>query len=195
MIRAYCRDPRGNAAVEFALVVGIFAIALPSVVDVGIYAYDAMQVRNSAQAGVQAMWAVCKQLPATDSTACPTASAALTQAVQRTTLSSAVTVSNVKEGYYCTDSSGALLNAVLNSSNTNADTNTNTGDFSTASGLRGKVPSPPTNCNNVTNAKTTSPGNYISVTVSYTYTPVFRRVSVASLLGTTITSAAWMRLI
>lgn len=184
MIRAYLREQRGAAAVEFAVMLGLFTLTLPSVVDLGIYAYDAMQVKNSAQMGVQAIWAACNQLPATDSTACSTAQTALNAAVVRTTLGSNVSVSNVTEGYYCTDSTGALANAVSGNI---------TGNFTTS--LSASVPSPPTNCSALTNPKTSTPGDYIWVTVSYTYTPVFPQASVASLLGTTIQSTAWMRLL
>jgi Flp pilus assembly protein TadG len=188
MIRAYCRDPQGNAAVEFALVAGIFALALPSVVDVGIYAYQSMQVRNSAQMGVQAIWAACNQLPATDAACATTTRNAVTAAVQRTSLGSAVSWSSVIEAYYCTNATGALANAAANG-NTGILTSSSTTGLSTA------VVTTPSDCTAVANAQTTTPGDYVSVTVSYTYTPVFRQVSVASLLGTTIQSTATMRLL
>lgn len=184
MIRAYFRNERGAAAVEFAVILGVFTISLPSIVDLGIYAYDAMQVQNSAQMGVQAVWAACGQLPATDSSACSSAQTALNAAVQRTTLGNSVSVSSVTEGYYCTDSTGALANAVSGNK---------TGNFTTS--LTSAVPNPPTDCSALTSPKTSTPGDYIWVTVTYTYTPVFSRASVASLLGTTITSTAWMRLL
>jgi Flp pilus assembly protein TadG len=186
MIRAYLRNQRGAAAVEFALMLGLFTVALPSAIDVGIYAYDSMQVQNSAQMGVQAVWAACTQLPATDSTSCPNASTAVTNAVQRTSLGTAVTVSSVSEGYYCTGSSGALANAVSGSP---------TGDFTTALDASSKAPNPPTSCSAVSGAQTSAPGDYFTVNVTYTYSPVFARVSVASLLGTTITGSAVMRLL
>lgn len=176
MIRAYFRNQRGAAAVEFAVLLTLFTLTLPSVIDLGIYAYDAMQVKNSAQMGVQAVWAACNQLPATDSTACSTAQTALNAAVARTTLGSNVSVSNVTEGYYCTNSTGALT------------ANGTTGNFATA-----LASTPPATC--PTGSLTSYPGDYIWVTVSYTYTPVFSHASVASLLGTTITSTAWMRLL
>jgi Flp pilus assembly protein TadG len=182
MIRTYLHDRRGGAAVEFALMLGLFSVALPSVVDLGVYAYDSMQVQNSAQMGVQAVWAACSQLPATDTTACPSAQTALDAAVQRTALGSAVTVSSVTEGYYCTASTGALANA---------DTNSKTGNFTTS--LTSAVPAAPTTCQS--GSLTSAPGEYIGATVSYTYAPVFPQVSVASLLGTSIQGTAWMRLL
>jgi Flp pilus assembly protein TadG len=187
MIRTYFRNQRGAAAVEFAIMLSMLTAALPSAVDLGIYAYDNMQVRNSAQMGVQAVWALCATtfgLPATDTTACPNAQTALDNAVARTSLGSAVTVSSVTEGYYCTDANGALANA----------SGTKTGNFTTALDASSEVPTAPTTCSSVTNSETSAPGDYISATVSYTYTPVFPNISVASLLGTTITSTARMRL-
>jgi len=38
------------------------------------------------------------------------------------------------------------------------------------------------------------PGDYVLITVSYTYTPVFAAVSIASVLASPITRTAWMRL-
>ena len=175
MIRAYLQNQRGAAAVEFAMMLGVFTVALPSVVDLGIYAYDQMQVQNSAQMGVQAIWAACTQLPATDSSLCPGGSAAVTTAVQQTSLGTAVTVSNVTEAYDCANASGVL----------------------TAVGSTGTFASPlaaaAATCPN--GSLTTSAGDYVSVTVTYTYSPVFSHASVASLLGTTITSTAVMRLL
>jgi Flp pilus assembly protein TadG len=182
MIRPYFRDERGAAAVEFALMLGLFTISLPSVVDLGIYAYQNMQVKNSAQMGAQAVWAACSQLPATDTTACPTAQTALNAAVQRSTLGSAVTVSTVTEGYYCAGSSGALVNA---------DPNGKTGNFTTS--LTTALATPPTTC--PSGSLTSAPGEYIKVDVSFTYKPVFAQASVASLLGSTIQGTAWMRLL
>lgn len=181
MMRAYLQDQRGAAAAEFALILGVFVVALPNVIDVGIYAYDVMQVQNSAQMGAQAIWAACNQLPATDATACPNASAALNAAVQRTSLGGSVQVSSVAEGYYCTDSTGALANAASNGK---------TGNFT--SGLSSAVPSPPSDCSKLTNPKTSKPGDYIWVTVTYSYTPVF---SASVMSARTIESTAWMRLL
>lgn len=182
MIRAYLRNERGAAAVEFAMMLGVFTVSLPSVVDLGIYAYDQMQVQNSAQMGVQAIWSACTQLPATDSTACSTAQTAMNTAVQQTSLGNAVTVSSATEYYYCVGSTGALVNA----------SGTKSGNFTTALNASSNVPSAPTSCPN--GSLTTKPGDYMSVAVTYTYSPVFSHASVASLLGTTISSTAVMRL-
>lgn len=183
-MRAYLRDQRGAAAAEFALMLGVFTIALPSVVDLGIYTYDAMQVHNSAQMGVQAIWAACSQLPATNKTACPSAESALNAAVQKTSLGSAVTVSNVTEGYYCTNASGALTETPAGK----------TGNFTTALDASTVVPSPPTAC--PSGSLTTVPGDYVRVTVTYTYKPVFSQASIGSQLGRNpIQSTAWMRLL
>jgi len=174
MIRTYLRNQRGAAAVEFAMMLGIFTIALPSAVDLGIYAYDSMQVVNSAQAGAQAAWAACTQFPITAQ--CSAGQSAISTAVQQTTLRNAVTVSSVTEGYYCTNASGVLA----------LDGSTGTYASPLNSNSVGACPS---------GSKTTLPGDYVNVNVTYTYTPVFAHISVASLLGTTITGQATMRLL
>ena len=42
--------------------------------------------------------------------------------------------------------------------------------------------------------KLAAPGDYVQVTASYPYEPIFSQASVASLLTTPITKTAWMRL-
>ena len=172
MIRAYLREQRGAAAVEFAIMLGVFTVALPSVIDLGIYAYDSMQVNTSAQMAVQAVWQACNQLPVTAS--CAGAQTALNTAAHQSSLGTNVSVSSVTESYSCTNSSGALYTLA-------------TGDFTTALGGNSSQ------C--ATADKTTLPGDYITATVTYTYSPVFAQISVANLLGTTITGTATMRLL
>lgn len=186
MIRVYVHDRRGAAAVEFALFLGVFTVAMPSVVDLGIFVYDTIQVQNSAQMGAQALWATCPQLPATDTNACSGGQAAMTAAGHQSSLGTAVTVSLASEAYYCAASNGQLANATGNA--------TKIGNFTTALDASTEVPTAPINCSAVAGALTSKPGDYVAVTATYTYSPVFPAVSVASLLGTTITSTAWMRL-
>ena len=186
-IQAYLREQRGAAALEFALMLTLFTVMLPSAIDLGIYAYDNMQVKNSAHMAAQAVWAACNQLPATDSSACSTASSAATTAAQQTSLGTHVTVSSVREEYDCTNSSGTLANAVSGSNKY--------GDFSTALDASTRVPVPPTNCSAISGALTSIPGDYFTVNVTYTYSPIFSHFSVISMLGTTITGSATIRLL
>ena len=115
--RRYRTEQRGAAAVEFALIVTLLTIPVLNVVDLALYAWDRMQVDNAAQMGVQAAWATCSlssNLPATPNSyaKCSAMPAAVTTAVQSTTLGANVTVSSTTEGYYCVNTSTNLLVAV-----------------------------------------------------------------------------------
>jgi Flp pilus assembly protein TadG len=189
LIRGYFGDRCGGAAVEFALMLSLFTVALPSAIDLGIYAYDNMQVKNSAHMAAQAVWAACNQLPATDTSACShsTLLNAVTNAAQQTSLGSNVTISSVREEYDCTNSSGALANAVSGSNKY--------GDLSTALDASSRVPAPPTDCSALSGALTSIPGDYFTVNVTYTYSPIFSHFSVISMLGTTIAGSATIRLL
>jgi Flp pilus assembly protein TadG len=180
-IRDYFAERQGAAAVEFALMLSVFTAGLPSVIDLGIYAYDNMQVKNSAQMAVQAVWAACTQMPVTDTASCSNAQSSMTTGAQQTSLGTNVTVSSVTESYSCAKTDGTLVNAASNGK---------TGNFTTA--LDTNVSPAPTSC--PSGSATSTPGDYISATVTYTYSPVFAHISVASLLSTTITGTATMRL-
>ena len=184
VLRLFIRDYRGSAGVEFALTVGLLTIPLLSAVDVGVYTYDKIQLENAAQVAGQSVWATCtssSMLPATNSTKCPGLQAAITSAAQTSSLSTGVTVTSVSEGYYCIAASGAtgLLTRVPN---------TTTGDFTTPL----STPAP-TSCGTGTwlNGK---PGDYIAVTVHYTYSPIFGSISMANLLDPSMNKQSWMRL-
>ena len=175
MWRRYRSDRQGAAAVEFAIVVSLLTIPLLNVLDVALYAWDRMQVDNAAQAAVQAAWATCSltsNLPATPNSYanCSAMPVAVTTAAQSTTLGANVTVSSTTEGYYCVNTSTNALVAV-----------------GTFPGTK------PANCSSVGSASDT-PGDYVLITTSYTYTPIFSAVSIASSLTSPITRQAWMRL-
>jgi Flp pilus assembly protein TadG len=184
-LAAYRRDSRGAAAAEMAIMLPILTIPLLNIVDLGLYAYQQMQLENAALAGAEEARSFCNntttKVPATDSSKCPGFSSAETSAIQSTSLGSGVSaVSGYPlEGYYCTLTTGAL-------------------QLVGTSGTIGSPPSgAPSNCDAVTNhsaAAGTAPGDYIQVRVSYTFTPVFAAVSVTSLLPTTITKTTWSRL-
>ena len=176
MWRRYRSDRQGAAAVEFAIVVSLLTVPLLNVLDVALYAWDRMQVDNAAQAAVQAAWATCSltsNLPATPNSYanCSAMPVAVTTAAQSTTLGTNVTVSSTTEGYYCVKTSAPA----------------------------GLVPvgtfpgTKPANCSSVGSSSDT-PGDYVLITTSYTYTPIFSAVSIASSLTSPITRQAWMRL-
>jgi len=178
-LKALGRDRRGVAAIEFALVGGFLSVALLNLVDVSIYIFQKMEVDNAAQAGAQAAWTLCgpttgpnesSQLPATLNNNCPGLTAAVTAAVQSTALGTNVTLpsGSPAEGYYCLNSSNALVYV-------------------------SSVSSKPANCSSVGEASL-QPADYIQIQTTFTYTPLFTGITVASLLTTPITSTALIRL-
>ena len=178
--RRFLGDSAGAAAVEFVLWLAVLIVPVLSAVDIGAYAFKKMQVQIAGQGAVQAVWHACNdntKWPATKN--CPGLLATITRAAQGSSLGADVTVASadVVEGYYCADASRALV--AVGSTGT------------IASPLTGPAPT----CTTVTAGSSTTAGDYIKVTVSYTYAPVFTGLSVGSLLGTSITHTAWMRLI
>jgi TadE-like protein len=171
-LRPFCRDTRGVAAIEMALAGMMLILAVLNVVDVGVYGYKKMQVVNAAQVGAQAAWKNCplsSQLPATQN--CPGLNAAITTAIQSTSLQTAVKLASgyPQEGYYCVNGSG-VLQAV------------------------GSLASPPANCSAAGNANV-APGDYVQVGVTYSYASIFPNLTVmAALHISSITTTSWMRL-
>src|SRR5215467_561564 len=111
-------DRRGVAAIEFSIFAGFLSIGMLNVVDVAIFAFQRMEVNNATEVGAQAAWATCSpsaqssaQLPATLNSNCPNLSSAVTSAVQSTSLGTKVTLQSGSpaEGYYCVNSSNALV--------------------------------------------------------------------------------------
>jgi Flp pilus assembly protein TadG len=166
------RDTRGLAAIEFALIASFLAMAVLNVTDISIFLYDRLQVNNATQAGAQAAWQACdlNHLPA--STRCPAMAAAVTAAVQSSSLGNAVQLKSgyPSDAYYCVRTSGGTgLQYVGDSSFT------------------------PTDCSAAGNAGAT-PAEYVQIQTTYTYAPIFPGLSIVSVLPATITSTAWVRL-
>jgi hypothetical protein len=177
----FLRDTRGAAAAEFVLWLGVLVVPVLSAVDLGVYAFQRMQLDSAGQAAAQAAWHLCDssaKLPATKN--CAGLTTAVSAAAQSSSLGAGVSVASGSplEGYFCTSTTQALLPA--------------------GSGMTWTVgqtpPAKPANCSAVVSGSKTAPGDYIQVTVSYNYAPVFPAVSVASLLATPITRTAWVRL-
>ncbi len=199
MTRRYLRETRGAAAVEFALWLTVLIIPLLNVMDLGFYCFDVMQVREAAQAAAQSAEALCgakTQTAFPASINCTGLSSQLTSAAQTTSLGTNVTVvtstsatTYTTEGYYCPSTSGALVA-------TTADKNTtNPWSMSATSSQITSFPSDACTSDTTTSPTTTSnPGDYLAITVTYTYSPLFRAVSVAGMLGSTITETSWIRL-
>ena len=172
-IAALCSDQRGASAIEFALFAGMLCFGLLNTADISIYIYKRMQVENATEMSVQAAWKACdpsqSQLPATVN--CPGLTTAITRAAHSTTLGTNVTIQtgSPTEAYYCLNSSGALQNV-------------------------GAVTSPaPADCT-VTGLPSQQPADYIRVTTTYSYAPIFPGVTVASAFTTPIVRTGMMRL-
>src|ERR1700760_4510988 len=86
LLTEFRRDARGVAAVEFALVALVIAEGVLNVVDLGVFASAKMQLENAAEMGAQAAWTTCdiNHIPATKN--CTGLDAAVSAAVQGTSL-------------------------------------------------------------------------------------------------------------
>lgn len=168
--RAMWADRRGVAAVEFGFFAIFLSLALVNVTDVSIYIYQRMQAENATQVAAQAAWTACdlQHLPAT--TNCPALATAVKNAVVSTSLGTRVSLisGSPSEGYYCVNSSNALQYV---------------------SGVSSK----PADCS-AAGMSSLQPGDYIQVQTTFSYTPLFPGLSVASTFPTPITRTAFLRL-
>ncbi len=157
----------GTSAIEFALIGSIFSVMLLNVVDFATLIWVQMQVDYAAQAGVQAAYKTCSpgKMPAT--TNCANMTSVVTAAVQSTSLGSAVTLAggSPSEGYYCTV--GTKLEPVV-------------------------PPIPPVPFNCLPFGNLAAPGDYVTVNVNYTFTPLFAGLSLAQ--GQTVQGMGMQRL-
>ncbi len=166
------RDTRGTAAIEFAIAGMLLVVGILNAVDLGLYEYQRMEVENAAQVGAQAAWKTCNDtssmLPATQN--CPGLTAAITAAVQSTSLGTGVSLTSgyPTEGYYCVNASGTLQSV-------------------------GSLSSRPADCSAAGSA-TTSPGDYLQVGVTFRYASLFPGVTVMGAWGiSSISATSWMR--
>ncbi|HEU5019567.1 MAG TPA: TadE/TadG family type IV pilus assembly protein [Pseudolabrys sp.] len=169
-LRTALPNEQGVAAIEFALFASLLAVSTLNVVDVSVYIYKRMELENATQMGAQAAWTACDQyqLPAT--TNCPGLTTAISNALQSTSLGGAVSLQSGSpaEGYYCLNSSGVLQ-------------------------LVGSVSNKPVDCSAV-GKSSERPADYIQVSASLSYTPLFPGITVGGILPSSITKTAWMRL-
>jgi Flp pilus assembly protein TadG len=166
-LQSYLKSRAGAAAAEFALVLTLLTLPLLNAFDIGVYVYQRMQLDNAAQVAVQAAWAKCAPsglVPATVNNYCSGLSAAMTTAIKSTPLGTGVTITSTTEDYCCPG----------------AGTISCQGPVATTT---------PAAC-----GSGQAPGDYIFITASYTYSPIYSGISVASLLTTPIVRTAWMRL-
>lgn len=160
------KDDRGAAALEAAIILPVLVVLLVNVVDFSQMIWDYMETDYSAQMGARAAYQTCAggMLPATSN--CPSLDSAIATAVQGTSLGAGVTLasSSPSEGYYCL--SGTTLQYA---GNYNAPPN-------------------PFTCPSAG----TMPADYISVNVTYNYTPIFSGLSLLSAF--TMNGSAFQRL-
>jgi Flp pilus assembly protein TadG len=151
------RKNDGNVIIEFAFVAPILVVLIMNILDFSSLIWDQMQVDYSAQMGAQAAYKTCSTgtLPAKNSTNCPNLNTAVTTAAQSTSLSTAVGLAagSPSEIYYCV--SGTTLQSVATYPS-----------------------SPPADCSAYGSASV--PGDYIKVDVTYSYSPTFAGLSLAS---------------
>ena len=170
-LRDLRKDRSGVAAIEFSFIAGFLSLAVLNVSDTGIYLYKRMEVENAALVGTMSALKTCDpvHLPATVN--CPALNAAVTAAIQSTSLGNAVTLSGgaVSEGYYCVNSSNALQ-------------------------YMSSVSSKPANCS-AAGMSALQPLDYLQVAVTFSYSPLFQGISVAGLFATPITKTAMVRML
>lgn len=173
--RSFLRDCRGAIAAETALVSGFLVVLIAQVLDFGWFAYCSVQVRMAAQAAAAESAVVCTQdfmLPATVNCGSGLKSKMQT-AANEVSIGGAITIADadLKEAYYCPDpdSNNALVKV-------------------------GEVTDDPkpADCTAVGSPKDT-PGDFVHVTVTYTFTPLFPGLSAISYSGNTMKSEGWMR--
>ncbi|MBF0093132.1 MAG: pilus assembly protein [Alphaproteobacteria bacterium] len=176
-LRAFRRDSHGSAAVEFALVLPILCYMIMNVADLSIYIYKRMEVDYAAQMGAQAAWKTCdetEELPATVN--CGDLETAVTAAVGGTSLGDEVSLvaGSLEEAYYCVNDAGALE-------------------------LVSDVSTKPSDCTDA-GMPSLQPGDYISLQVTYDYTPLFPGITitgmttVGGMIESPIVQSAFMRL-
>jgi Flp pilus assembly protein TadG len=159
----------GTAAIEFALVALILVPVLLNLVDFSFLIWGQMEVENAAEIGAQAAYNTCSPGPLPATTNCPTLNTVVTAAIHATSLANSVSLASgyPSETYYCT--SGTSLQSV--------------GSYSS--------PPSPFDCSAAGNAAAT-PGDYLTVKVTYSYTPLFSGLSLAS--AQTLTASGIQRL-
>ena len=165
-------DRSGLAGIEFALASTALTVGLLNGLEVARWSFQRMEVANAVHSATLAVWNACdtKHLPAKSN--CTGLTTAITNGLQTTSLGTSVTLTTnyPTEGYYCVNGSGVLTSVA----NYNA--------------------TKPTDCSAVGDS-THSPGDYLVISASYTYTPLFGSgLTVGSLLTSNLTSTGYIRL-
>jgi Flp pilus assembly protein TadG len=153
-LRRVTADRRGASAVEFALIGSIFIVMLLNVVDLSILIWSRMQVDYAAAAGAQAAYNECSPRDMPAKSKCPNLDGVVQAAARSTSLGGAVANESPIEEYYCTAGTNLALVATYPAT-------------------------PPLNCSGVVGSDPVStPGDYVTISVSYTFNPLFAGLSV-----------------
>jgi hypothetical protein len=181
-LRRYRRDESGTASSELVLVVWLLSIPVLWITDVTYYVYQRMEVGTATQAAAQAIWSTCNatsMMPAT--VKCSGMATARDAAVASTSLGTNVSVTSTTEDYYCLVGSPATLYGLVAHSKMSSLTATK-----------------PANCaaNGIGGSSTDSPGDYVYVTTTFTFTPIFPGFSLVTMFGlpSTLTETVWTRI-
>ena len=164
----FLRDCRGAVAAETALISGFLVVLIAQVLDFGWFAYCSVQVRMAAQAAAAEAAVVCDEaaeLPATLNCGADLEDK-MEAAANEVSIGGTMTVSDVGEGYYCHDGNGELVEV-------------------------GALDNKPADCSSQGTSDT--PSDFVNVTVSYTFTPLFPGLSAISYSGDAMTSTGWMK--
>jgi hypothetical protein len=170
-LRTFLADTRAVAAAEMALILPIVSVLFLNVADATTYIYSRMQVDLAAQEAVGLARARCDtaaKLPSTVN--CTGLQAAMQAAAQATSLGASVTINTATAAWYCSNAGSDLM------------------QVATITSAR------PANCSTTLTGSTAVPGEYLSVTASYTFTPIFAAASIASSLPSNIQRTAWIRM-
>lgn len=170
-VKRLASDRSGLASIEFCIVTVVLMLGLLNGLEVARWSMQRMEVANAVRSATQAVWKACdtKKLPA--KTNCPGLNAAISSGLQSTSLGTRVqlTTNYPTEAYYCINGSGVL---------------TQVGPITAAK---------PAHCG-AAGDTTRLPADYVMISASYTYRPMFPKLTVGELLPGTFTSTGSMRL-
>ena len=167
---SFLHDCRGAVAVETALVSIFLVFLIAQVLDFGWYVYCSTQVKMAAQAAAAEAAVTCNTaalLPATQNCG-SNLSTNMTNAAQQVGLGNQISITSTNEGYFCTDPNAN--NALV---------------------AKGSLASKPADCTPY--SATEAPADFVYVTTSYNFSPMFPGVSAISFFTGPITATAWMR--
>ncbi len=148
----------GGIAVEFALIAPLFVVLLLNVADFSRYIWTRMEIDNAAQTGAHAAYKACAQAALPVTTNCATLTSAVTAAAQSTGLGSGVRLNTGYPGekYYCLNTAQTLQLV---------------GGYAT--------PPSPFTCQTA-GSPGTIPGDYVEVSVRYSFAPLFPGITLVS---------------